>query len=135
MKKAFGLICSLLILVSSMGITISNHYCGNEFQKQSILGIPIEQNESESSCQDQKTDTCCSDESDIKNCCSSHLQIVEADIDLYKNSQDEISIDFGVIAEQFEYLFVESTLIHKTSIPIAQFMVQDRHVLFQSFLC
>ena len=61
MLKIFSHIAlSLLLLVSTVGMTVSKHYCGN-----SLVSVSISGNSEESSC------------CDMENCCHSETQIFQ----------------------------------------------------------
>ena len=135
MKKIFGIVCSLLILISSMGITISEHYCGNVFQQQSVLGIPLDKNDTSTSCADEEKGDCCAQNEEQENCCSSDLQIVEADIDLFKTSQNEQSVDFQLHIEYSETTVLSNPHTEFIRLPIQPDIVTDLQVLYQNFLC
>ncbi len=70
MRAILSIFCSLLILITSTGFTVSSHYCGGKRVKSDVSFV-----ESDVSCGMQEEETSCGDTQSLKsNCCQNEYQ-------------------------------------------------------------
>ena len=135
MKRYFAILCSSLILISGMGVTISQHYCNDVFQKQSILGIPVERGADTHSCNEHKSKCGDNQQSNVP-CCENDRQLVEADIDWFKSNTENSQVIPIVIMLQSNEIIVNAEPVEHIQPYHSPLHIElDRQVLFQSFLC
>ncbi|NQX97049.1 MAG: hypothetical protein HRT73_04100 [Flavobacteriales bacterium] len=133
MKKIFSFILSLVILVTSMGFTISSHICGGHKVK-SVINIGI----TDVSCGMEKKKSDCETKSQMKDdCCQDEFQLIQNDEDYIQqitdfNFSDNFLIAF--VTSYVELLDTETTEIDFYADHSPPPLIKDIPVLIQSFL-
>lgn len=133
MKQLVSIILSLLLLVSSSGLTYAQHYCG-EYKMMSELTL----GEKHLSCGMDMKMPGCDDEKEKHNCCDNEFTSIDTDDNFAK-----ASFEFGVqkiVAASFVSTFVlqldfdlpEEPDVYKDYGP--PILEQDLQVLFETFL-
>ena len=137
MKKALSIFLSLLILISSTGITFSTHFCmGRAVHNELSLGMDI------LSCGMMDEAKSCTSDSEGQNlmapsCCDNEFLSIEIQDD-YQKISNEISFEAQFLyAFTYTFLFdyqndIELTLAHADHSP--PLLEQDYQSLYQSFL-
>lgn len=133
MYKIFSVILGLVILITSMGFTVSSHICGGKKVK-TVLSVGA----ADVSCGMEKNANNCATKKQMKpNCCQDEFQLIQNDEDFTQQVTDfQFSNDFFIAfltsykelfyAEDFEYDFFTD---HSPP-PL----IKDIPVLIQSFL-
>jgi hypothetical protein len=133
MKTIFSLILSLVILITSMGFTVSSHVCGGKKVK-SVVSLGT----ADVSCGMEKKANNCSTKPIMKdNCCEDEFKLIQNDEDF---TQQVTSVDFSphfliafVISyvELFDNETTETDFFADHSPPP---LIKDIPVLMQTFL-
>lgn len=133
MKKIFSVILSLVILVTSMGFTVSSHVCGGKKVK-TVLSI----GSSDVSCgMEKKANNCSTKPIMKKNCCEDEVLLIQNDEDYTQQltnfdfSPDFLIAYFTSYIELFENETIETDFFTDHSPPP---LIKDIPVLVQSFL-
>ncbi|MCB0408855.1 MAG: hypothetical protein KDD29_01475 [Flavobacteriales bacterium] len=133
MKKLLAIILSCIILVMSMGFTISSHICGGE-RVETVIGIA----NADVSCGMEKEDRTYSNGERIKsNCCQDEFQLVKMEED-YTQQYDKVEFNKGFVAVLFTIVFdlfsseASQEFFYSDYSPPP--LVRDIPVLIQSFL-
>ena len=133
MKKIFSVILSLVILVTSMGFTVSSHICGGkEVKTEYAMTI------TDVSCgMEQEENNCASGMQLKSNCCQDQFRLIQMDEDYTQElTPIDFSIDFSIIIITTLLDLVPSTSLQTTfykdySPPP---LIRDIPVMVQSFL-
>ncbi len=133
MKKVFSVILSLVILVTSMGFTVSSHICGGKRVKTEFGLTTIDV-----SCgMEKKVSSCASEEQMKPNCCKDEFQLIQIEEDYTQQlTKINFSLDFFIA---FATSYIE--LLHNETTEIDFFtdhspppLIRNIPVLVQSFL-
>jgi len=124
LQKIIHIALALLLLVSTTGVTISMHYCGDDLISMSVTG---------------EVESCCADDC---GCCeneSIHLEVEDdyvSPIIVQSNTSVELDILFPVLfmlsAELSTEVNVTAKHFNDTSPPLT---LQKRLSLLQTYLC
>ncbi len=134
MQKVFSFILSLLLLLSSTGLTYAQHYCGDFVMLEKITF-----GEEEMNCGMAMMDDDCGDEEEEEHdCCDNQYTNVSTDDNFAQASYDIVLND--VVVSSFVSVFVlEQTLINNQELP--QFseynpppLLKNISVLYETFL-
>jgi len=133
MKKIFSAILSLVVLVTSLGFTVSSHTCGGRKVK-TVISI----GNADVSCGMEKKKSKCATEPQMKkNCCHDDFQLIQNNEDYTQQLTDfDFSTDFLVVfitssIELFETETIEVDYFIDHSPPP---LIKDIPVFIQSFL-
>ena len=133
MKKIFSIILSLVILVTSMGFTVSSHICGGKRVKTEIGLI-----ESDVSCGMERAENNCAEGEQMKsNCCQDDILMVQMDEDYSQKvtnanfSSDFVFVFVAVLCDVLPSTTVQKIFYNDYSPPP---LIKDIPVLVQSFL-
>ena len=138
MKKGLSIFLSALLIISSTGFTVSNHYCGGLLEKVEI-GFSGEQ----IVCKMSKVDDICTKHSSTKkiknaSCCSNlfiHLAL-EDDFENAKVEEKDFSLNF-LIAYSFVsagYVYADQQKDFNLLLYTPPLLDRDVPILIQSFL-
>jgi len=133
MKKIFSVILSLVILVTSMGFTVSSHICGGKKVKTELsIGA------TDVSCgMEKNTNNCTSNKQMKSNCCKDEYQLIQNDEDFSQQiTHFDFSPDFLIafITSYVELFENETTEIDFFANHSPPPLIKDIPVLIQSFL-
>lgn len=133
MKKLLAVILSFVILITSMGFTISSHICAGKRVK-TVVGI----SDSDVSCGMEIADSDCGKETMVKsNCCQDEFQKIQMDED-YTQQYNKVEFNKGFVAVLFTIVFdlfsskASQEFFYSDYSPPP--LVRDIPVLIQSFL-
>lgn len=133
MKKFFSVILSLVILITSMGFTVSSHVCGGKRVK-TVISV----GKADVSCGMEKNANNCASKKQMKpNCCQDEVQLIQNDEDYTQQLTNfDFSPDFLIAfitsyVELFENETTEADFFSDHSPPP---LIRDIPVLIQSFL-
>ncbi|MBL4592306.1 MAG: hypothetical protein JKX68_00655 [Flavobacteriales bacterium] len=133
MKNIFSVILSLVILVTSMGFTVSSHICGGKKVKTVVsLGV------ADVSCGMEKVANNCATEQQMRsNCCQDEFELIQNDEDY---TQQLTEVDFSnnfliaFITSYVELFQNETTDVDFFADHSPPSLIRDIPVLVQSFL-
>ena len=133
MKKIFSVILSLVILITSMGFTVSTHICGGKKVK-TVLGIGA----ADVSCgMEKNANNCASKKQMNANCCQDEFQLIQNDEDYTQQVIDfELSPDFffAFVTSYVELFYAENLEYDFFTDHSPPPLIKDIPVLIQSFL-
>ena len=132
-QKIAAIFMALVVLVSTMSFTISEHYCGDHlvdsalFSKAESCGMEMQQPPSEEDCSIQKD-----------NCCSDIIKQIEGQNEL-KRDISNLSFNQQVFVASFVYSYINLFEgLDKNIVPFKNYspplLVTDIQVLDQVFL-
>ncbi|TKG94202.1 hypothetical protein EYV94_13015 [Puteibacter caeruleilacunae] len=105
-KKASHIILTMLLLISTIGLAVSKHYCGGELISTAIF---------------TEAESCC----DSDNCCNNQTEVFQFDEDYFVSVNQEIpetsQLDLLAIAVVVFNLHITTSLIATTQ----EFVVRD----------
>ena len=133
MKKIFSVILSLVILFTSMGFTLSSHYCGGKKVK-TVLSVV---NADVSCGMEEKKGDCTTGEQMNSACCQDEFQKIQMDEESIQPltgvnfSADFLIVFVGLYIDVFENTITEKDFFNDHSPPP---LVKNIPVLVQSFL-
>lgn len=133
MKKIFSTILSLVILITSMGFTVSSHICGGKKVK-TVLSVGA----ADVSCGMEKNANNCASTKKMKpNCCQDEFQLIQNDEDYSQQLTNfDFSPDFLIsfIVSYVELYDRETNEIDFFADNSPAPLIKDIPVLIQSFL-
>lgn len=133
MNKIFSVILSIVVLVTSMGFTVSSHICGGKKVK-TILSVGA----ADVSCGMEKKANNCADSSIMKkNCCEDEFQLIQNDEDFNQQlTQFDLSTDFvlAFVISYFELHQGETITADCFKDNSPPPLIKDIPILIQSFL-
>ena len=92
MNKIFSVILSFVILVTSMGFTVSSHICGGKKVK-TVLSVGV----ADVSCGMEKNANNCATKKQMKpNCCQDEIQLIQNDED-YTQQITDFDFSFNML--------------------------------------
>ncbi len=104
LRKIAHIILGMLILISSMGMTVSRHYCGNTLKDISIIS---------------ETKPCCDDVGE-EGCCRNETERFELEEDFVPSN---VSLEFKAINFDFLLAIVPDILVNIVEKPANTFKV------------
>ena len=133
MKQIFSIILSLVILVTSMGFTVSSHICGGKKVKAVVsLGT------SDVSCGMEKQKSNCASKPQMKkNCCQDEFELIQNDEDYTQQlTEVDFSNDFLIafITSYVELFQIETTDVDFFTDHSPPPLIRDIPLVVQSFL-
>jgi hypothetical protein len=133
MKQFLSVILSLVVLITSMGFTVSSHMCGGKKVK-TVLSI----GSSDVSCGMEKNRNNCATGQQMRDdCCQDEFQIIQNDEDYTQQITDfDFSADFFIafVTSYVELFQTETTEIDFFTDHSPPPLIKDIPVLIQSFL-
>ncbi len=134
MKKIFSFILSLLLLLSSTGITYAQHYCGDFVMMEKITF-----SEEALSCGMSMTEDDCGDESEITHdCCDNQYTTVSTDDNFSQASFDVVLNDVFVASFVSVFILGDTTVANQELPQYSEYnpppLLKDIPVLYETFL-
>ena len=133
MNKLLSVILSFVILITSMGFTVSSHICGGKKVK-TTLSVGA----ADVSCGMEKNVNSCATKKQMKpNCCQDEIQLIQNDEDYTQQITDfDFSTDFllAFVTSYVELFESETSEIDFFADHSPPPLIKDIPVLIQSFL-
>ena len=133
MKQFFSLILSLVVLITSVGFTVSSHTCGGRKVK-TVISV----GNADVSCGMESKKRKCATQPEIKNnCCQDNFQFIQNDEDYTQSlTKFDFSTDFFIAFVTFyiELFETETTELDFFTDHSPPPLIKDIPVLIQSFL-
>lgn len=137
MKKIFSIALSLILLISSIGMAKSTHFCGG---LEMLSELSLQANHIDCGME-EKTPDCSSEESHdhikSKTCCDNEFELLqmEDDLNIVKSGLD-LHFDFA-LAFVHTFIFngqVQESTSSENPVYTPPVLRQNHQILFQSFL-
>ena len=133
MQRIFSVILSLLILLSTSGITYAQHFCG-EFEMMAQLSM----GEKHLSCGMAMETPGCEDETEDHDCCSNEYTSVEID-DTFSKTSFELDLNSNFLVVFRSVFVLQQDVLLESHIDYYKDyspppLGGDLHIQFQTFL-
>ena len=133
MKQIFSVILSLVVLVTSMGFTVSSHECGGR-----VVKTVISVTNADVSCgMESKKSNCATQPKVKKSCCKDNYLLIQGDQDYAQQVQAvDFSVDYlsAFVIAYVELIQTETTQDDFFTDHSPPPLIKDIPILIQSFL-